>query len=769
MIVLIGIVICGCAVISAVLAARRHGALAWAGQLEAFRLLLPAGLDLDAVARWLGMVASATAVPQWSARAPNVLGLEVRATARGIEHYILMPGFARTSVLQSIRAGLPGARLEPTLDYMDRPRDVCFARELSLTTTRRPLAIDRGEAVATAFLTSLQPLHGSDEAFAAYYFAGAGTPKLVRTRTSQHNHAEIQWPGWRREPDAEALRAWGAKDEEPLLLVSVRIGSASVASRQAKSITGRTAATLRGMNAPGVRIIHRLVPPSVAAGRMARRALPLREWMLLNASELASIIGVPIGESYIPGLRVGISRHLPPSPAASRSGLVLARSTYTGSSQPLRIRTEDRLRHMWLLGPTGVGKSTLIANMALQDAAAGSGFALIDPKSDLVEDILARLPDSRRDDVIVLDPTAYTKNQPVVGLNVLGQARSEHERELAADQVVYVMHSIWSESWGPRTADVLGNAVLTLTSTRAPDGSVFTLAEVAPLLEDAGFRRFVTAQAGVPLSVRPFWSAYESYSDAQRLQILGPSTNKLRALSSRSSLRLMLGQSRSIDMGDVLNRGKILLVPLSKGIVGTETAQLLGSLVVAQLVNAVFARAALPAARRRPAYIYLDEFQEVMRLATDIPDALAQARGLGVGFVLANQYMHQLSDAAKRAVLGTVRSAVVFGLQDHDDAKALERRFAPLTSNELMHVPAYEIAAQLSEANTAARPVTGMTLPLPGAERDPAELARYSAVTRGVARSEIEAALVARATPKPIQRTPSGGSAFGRRKVGDDQ
>lgn len=770
MILLIGIIACGCAVICAVLAARRHSALAWAGQLDALRLLLPANLDADAVARWLGIVASATRVPQWSTDAPTALGLEVRATPRGIEHYILVPTFARTSALQSVRAGLPGARLEPAPDYMAHPPSVRYAVELALTTSRRLLSVDRSEAAATAFLTSLQPLHGSDSIHAAYYFAGAGTPKLVRAPKARRDQSELQLFGWRREPDAEAIRAQRAKDEQPLLLVSARIGASSASFRQARSTARRTAATLRGMNAPGVRIVHRLAPARVVARRMARRALPLRHWMILNASELAGIIGLPVGEHYISGLPTGTSRHLPPSPAASRSGLVLARSNYTGTSQALHIRTEDRLRHMWLLGPTGVGKSTLIANMALQDAAAGHGFALIDPKSDLVEEILARMPESRRDDVIVLDPTAFTKDQPVVGLNVLGQARTEHERELAADQVVYVMHSIWADSWGPRTADVLRNAILTLTSTRAADGSAFTLTEVALLLEDAGFRRFVTKQPNVPSSVRSFWTGYDGFSDAQRLQVIGPSLNKLRALSTRTALQLTLGQSKGVDMSDVLDRRKILLVSLSKGVVGTETAQLLGSLVVAQLVNAVFARAALPAVQRQPAHIYLDEFQEVMRLATDIPDALAQARGFGVGFTLANQYIHQLPDAAKRAVFGTVRSAIVFALQDHDDAKALERRFAPLTASELMRLPVYEVAAQLSEANAAGRPVTGITLPLPEAERDPADLARYSALRHGVARSDIETALLARITPP--QRGPSkaaAGSSFGRRKVGDGQ
>lgn len=771
MIVAMSLVMCGFALICTVLAARRHGAREWADELEAYRLFLPASLDIKTVASWLGMIAATATVPQWSARAPTVFGIEVYATAQGIEHFILVPRFARTSALQAVRAGLPGARLESVPDYMSKPTPIHYALELALTTSRRPLAVERGEAVATAFLSSLQPLHGDDSIRAAFYFAGAGTPKLARVPKTRGGQSELQLFGWRHELDAEAIRTQRKKDEQPLLLVTARIGACSTSLRHARSITRRSAAALRGMNAPGVRIKQRLVASGTIADRMARRSLPLTKWVLLNASELASVIGLPIGEHYIAGLPVGTSRHLPPSPAASRSGLVLARSNYTGSSQALRIQAEDRLRHMWLLGPTGVGKSTLIANMALQDAAACRGFALIDPKSDLVEDILARMPESRRDDVIVLDPTAFTKDQPVVGLNVLGQARTEHERELATDQIIYVMHSIWADSWGPRTADVLRNAILTLTSTRAAGGSAFTLAEVAPLLENAGFRRFVTKQPTVPQSVRSFWTAYEGFSDAQRLQIIAPGLNKLRALSTRTALELTLGQSTGLDMGDVLNRRKILLVPLSKGVVGTETAQLLGSLVVAQLVNAVFARAAQPSARRQPAYIYLDEFQEVMRLATDIPDALAQARGLGVGFVLANQYMHQLPDAAKRAVTGTVRSAIAFALQDYDDAKALERRFAPLTASELMRLPSFEIAAQLSESNAPARPVTGLTLPLPDPVREPAELARYSAQRYGVARSDIEAAMLARMTPprRGQNTSAAGGASFGRRTLGNDE
>jgi hypothetical protein len=151
---------------------------------------------------------------------------------------------------------------------VSNPPNVSYGVELALTTSRRLLAIERGEAVATAFLTSLQPLHTADSISAAFYFAGAGTPKLIRAPKAKSGR-EINLNGWRREPDAEAVRAQRAKDSEPLLLVAARIGASSSTTRHARTMARRSVAALRGMNAPGVRITHRLASPGVVAGRMA--------------------------------------------------------------------------------------------------------------------------------------------------------------------------------------------------------------------------------------------------------------------------------------------------------------------------------------------------------------------------------------------------------------------------------------------------------------------------------------------------------------------
>jgi hypothetical protein len=236
-------------------------------------------------------------------------------------------------------------------------------------------------------------------------------------------------------------------------------------------------------------------------------------------------------------------------------------------------------------------------------------------------------------------------------------------------------------------------------------------------------------------------------SAGQRAQITGPSLNKLRALTTRTSLRLMLGQSSGIDIGEVFTKRRIVLVSLNKGIVGGESAALLGSFVVAFLWLAALKRAALPIAARRPAWAYLDEFQDVLRISHDVSDALSQARSLGLGFVLAHQYLGQLPPALQAAVMGTVRSWMVFQ-PDFDDAKALERRLLPaLTADDLMNLRAYDVALRLCVDGQIRSPVTGRTLPLDEPTQDAFALARFSRERFGAARADVEAALRVRIAP----------------------
>jgi hypothetical protein len=734
----------------------------WRRSLVAFRLGLPLGLGHEDVAAWLAHIAASTHAVRFGFVTPPPVALEVTATAAGISHTLLVPSGMQGAVLAALRAALPGVRLEAAPDYLRaRPR-MTVAAEGRLSSLSRPLAHDRAERASAALLAALQPREAHEQVTLLWIFVGAVTPAPVSSRGSAGTVLDLL-RGEGPTADSEALRAARLKQQQggPLLQAVVRLGVSAPNRARVWAVFGWVWGTLRGLNAPGVRLVRRSLPSWLVVDRLAGLSLPVTAWpMILNTRELAGLLGLPLGELALPGLPRSTARQLPPPISMPMSGTVVAVSTYPGMTErPLALATPDRLRHTWIIGPTGVGKSVLLCGQIVQDMEAGRGVVAIDPKGgDLIRDVLDRVPERRRDDVVVIEPGAT--DWPV-GLNVLEMAQGEHAAELAVDHLVHLMSSLWHSSWGPRTSDVLRSALLTLTHTRAVDGSRFTLVELPELLLNPGFRRFVTSQPTVPAAVRPFWESYEVMSDGERAQVIGPSLNKLRSFTTRTALRLMTGQSQGIRLDEVFTKRRIILVSLPAGVIGAETAALAGSLIMAGLWQATLARVTVPAARRHPVMIYLDEFQEVLRLPVSLSDMLAQARGFGVGLVLSHQYLGQLGEAVRTAVLGTVRTQICFQVE-YDDAKTLSHRFAPLTQADLSGLAAYEIAMRPCVGGATLGPVTGRTLPLAPATTDGAALAQEARQRFGRARAEVEAALRGRIEIAARRRV-------GRTRPGDDE
>jgi hypothetical protein len=535
-----------------------------------------------------------------------------------------------------------------------------------------------------------------------------------------------------KKDSAEVLAGHKAKHSSPVFVAVPRIGAEAASVGRARQLVARCLSPFRAVSAPGVRFFRRRLPGDLAHEALRDHRAPVFTYpAVLNAAELTALLGFPLGEVSLPGLRLGGSRQLAPSSDIPVGGRIVATATFPGAERPLALGVSDSLRHLHVMGPTGVGKSTLLLGLICQDMAAGRGVVVVDPKGDLVADVLDRVPPERTSDVVVLD---LADDERPVGLNIL--AGSHQAPDLISDQILTLFSKLYASSWGNRTADILRVSLRTLA---ARPGS--TLVDLPLLLTDSGHRKRLVSRTSDPI-LRGFWSWYDGLSEGERGAALGPVMNKLRAWLLSPRLRNVLGQAAPrFDLGRALSEKKIILVPLSRGLIGAESAALVGSLVVSQLWNAVQARASLPADRRPVTCAYVDEFQDFLNLPTDIAEVLAQARGLGLSLNLANQHLDQLPSGIRSAVLANARSRVLFQLGG-SDARTLAKDLAPhLAPDDLMGLGAYEIVATLSAGSRVAPPVTGRTL-LPPPATGQAEAARTSSrQLYGVPRAEVEAAI----------------------------
>lgn len=694
-------------------------------RLVAYRLSFPRSLEKEAVSRALSGF-SGLLLPWWRRwlSAPFV-SLETHADAKGILHYLVVPEEWSSAARNILQASAPAVRFEP----VDPPTvDVRSAAEYRLSSHNRPLLID-APGLSAKLLASLQPLERQETVVVQWIVTPHAPVKPVKVATSTTPISHMNGPA-----DSEAVGALRKKQAQPLLLASGRIGVRASTGWGELRLLRHVEAVWHETRAPGVHLQRSMWSSRRVRRSMAIRRVPLSAWpATLNSEELTGFIGWPVELVAMPGLILGGCRQVPASPLISTSGTVLADSTYPGDERPMAMDVAGRIRHLHLLGPTGVGKSTLLVQMAIADLRAGRGLVMLDPKGDLVQAVLERIPERRRRDVIVLDPADTSRP---VGLNPLRSATGA-SAEVVVENLVGLFKSLYRHSWGPRLDDILRAALLTLAGS---DGS--TLCEVALILTDPNYRRRLVGPLDDPVGLESFWGWYEALSDAERQTVVGPVLNKVRAFTMRPTVRSIIGQSKpTLDLGDVLSSGKVLLCSLASGLLGEEAASLLGALIVAELWHATTARAGTPEARRRPVMAYLDEFQHFVHLPTPMPSMLAEARGLGLGLTLAHQHLDQLGDEAKHAVLANTRSRVVFQLPA-DDARVMAREMSTiLTADDLQGLGAFEVVCQLFAAGTTQAPATGRTRPLSPVIADATEIRSTSRQRHGVDRETVEKAI----------------------------
>jgi hypothetical protein len=656
--------------------------------------------------------------------------LDLSATSEGITHHLAVSPAHREAVAGSLRASVPSLRL--------------MAAETQPRTGRRALlqlspaigAVRSGDldTASASLLASLFPLGSGELIQLRWNLRSAPRPAPAISGDNELRGGRLK--ALRAKLELPGLSAYGE------LFVIAR-------SRDRRSqLVQRVASVMRSLATP----YGNIALDPVWYGFLAWAILLRGRY--LSAPELAAVSGWPVsvrGTTLdLPGLDLGAAKRLVPSSALPASGRLLGTSDFQGLNRPVALPLGASTRGLYVLGPTGTGKTSLLKNLIAADLEHGRGLCVLETNGDLITDVMDSIPASRRNDVVVIDPT---DKDFAVGFNPFA---STADPSLIADQLGELFERLWAAFWGPRTAQLTHMALLTLA--RRP-GS--TLLDLPRLYLDPTFRAQVLAGLDDPLGLGPDWQWFESLKPGEQTNVVSPLLNKSRQFVARPAIRSIVGQARpAISMRQIIDQQKVLLVHLPKGLIGAETAQLLGCLVLTAIWQAMAERVALPIADRRPFGLIVDEVQDFADAPIPWEEMFAQGRKYGLSTVVAHQNLEQLSKELREVILANARSKVVFALSA-SDAKVMERQFAPaLSAADLQALDPYSVAAIVAMADGGtARPVTLTTPPPPPALGSFDEVRQSSRDIYGRPKADIDDALRARlagprARPGPVGRKP---------------
>lgn len=440
---------------------------------------------------------------------------------------------------------------------------------------------------------------------------------------------------------------------------------------------------------------------------------------ILNAAELATIWH-PTGKAVsgiknirwgkqLPGeppITLPVANHI--SDEEKQKTNFFARTEFKNEDMIFGIKEEDRRRHIYTIGKTGAGKSTLIANMAIDDIRRGRGIGIIDPHGDLAETILDYIPKRRMNDVVYLEP--FDTDRPFA-LNVLEVKHQQH-RDLISSGIVAIFGKLYANSWGPRLEYILRNTVVTLLEL--PEA---TLVDALRLLSDKKWRDKKLLQVKDPVMLN-FWKyEFDAYTDKLRTEAISPIQNKIGQFVTSRMIRNIIGSTKStIDLQNIMDEGKILILNLSQGKLGEDNASLLGAMIITQIQLAAMNRAFTKEENRRDFFLYVDEFQNFA--TTSFVKILSEARKYRLALTLTNQYIEQLDEDIQRAVFGNVGTLISFVMGSRD-AELFSKEFASLyTPADLVNLGKHEILLKLCIDNMTSPPFPAHTLALPSLRND---------------------------------------------------
>ncbi len=614
----------------------------------------------------------------------NELVFEVTAHGGSIEHFLWAPAAVRRSVESTLTGVIGSLRISEAEAALDG--SAMLGLRLFLPT---PIVLVSEGAVeaSRALLSGLAALKAGEQIVIRWALApGAAWPRRESADPDQQ--------------EREVMRAWRRKTASPGFSVAGLVLIRTTSVGRARELASHIESVVRSRRGPAGQI-------RITSGRGNRRLSSLprttRTSGWLSSSELLPLLAFPLGSELIPGVEVGTARELLVPKDVPRDGCRLFIGRDAFGERPVALSTEASRHHLLVAGGSGTGKSTMLGSSSLSHIRGGVAGVVIDPKADLFQTILDRIPPEHADRIVVFDPGDKTRAMP--GLAALRGG----DPDFRADVLVGALRSAFpAEAWGVRTDFYLRLAIRTLSEV--PDA---TLVDIGRLFFDERYLRTALTRLSDPFLVAA-WQGYLALSTAARVEHVQAPTNRIMALLSRPLLRQLLASPKPLDIAKLFAERKFILANLAPGVLGESAAGIVGAVLMHSIWSAIESRATIAPERRHLIAVYLDELATLTGGTPFGFELLAErARGLGAGLTLAVQTLGRVPEPARGALLGNVASFVTFRASA-EEASRLARQLPGLTDIDVMGLSRFEVAARLGTGiGASVAVVTGRTEPLP--------------------------------------------------------
>lgn len=681
----------------------RRDAQMRAGRVR-YRLRFPAGTTKRAATAALAGLSGAGEA--------NEFVFEIAAAASGIGHLLSAPADRAEATVRQLEAALPGLRLQPTDEMQAGLSSLALRIFIPQSALLRT---DEAEVAARGLLAGLDGLGGDEQVIVRW----AARPARVRPP-----QREAQTPAER-----DLDRALRRRIAEPTFAVSGLVLARTGSMARTRQLVDGLGQAVRARHAQGAAL--RLTYERSGRGLAAMPKTSMRS-SRITANELLGLVGWPLGDEPIPGVSLGMARQVPVPGEVARHGRQLFIGRDRAGDRPVALSSQAQRLHQVVLGPTGSGKSTVMARGVLDDVAAGYGGLVVDPKDgSLVEAILDRVRPSDAERIVVLDPADRSS---AVGVDLFGQG----DPDLRAEVLTSTLRSIYAPqgAWGVRSDTYITLALRTIAALERP-----SLVLVGRLFTDATFRREAVVRLDDPL-LQASWAAFEALSGPEQREHVAAPLNRIMGLLQRPAVRAVLGHPEPrLNLERLWRERGWLLVNLAPGVLGEGAARLLGAILSFLAWSALEARAGLPDSAWAPTSLVFDELQALSDLPVSLERLAERARGYNGRLVVGSQVVSRLPGPLVEAVLGNFATLICFRTSAHE-ALRLARELPGITDSDLVNLAPYEVAARVATGTgTGVVTVTGRTEPLPPSLGNAGRLRALSAERYGTPRSELDHAV----------------------------